>query len=120
MKILLSAVALLLTAQVAIASPEIVSVEGTFVDRDTGRGLPGASIELYQRHWGFPDAILGARLASTTTDAKGEFRFAGPWRGKMRLICYSPSTELFGGVDIRGAIHDLRVLGHRRIVLAGH
>jgi len=92
-----------------VAAFEPITIEGVFVDNQTGRGMAAARIELNQRHWRFslePEEIF---LAAATTDSQGHFRFVGPWRGSFRLRCYSYDCRKMGTQRICGAARDLRI-----------
>lgn len=110
MKILVSVAALLLTARGVAAAPRHVSVDGTFIDRYTGRGVACAKVELKQRHWGFPMETAPTFLAATTTDAEGRFWLLGPWRGRMIVDCSGPQGHRHGFLLIEEAASELRVL----------
>jgi hypothetical protein len=102
-------VILIFVTEGAQASRHTITIDGTFVDAVSGRGLPKATIELQQRYWGFPLEHAATPLATTTTDRRGYFRFTGEWHGRFRLLCSSPDHKRFATYIIAGGREGLLI-----------
>ena len=93
----------------SVAASLPTTVEGVFVDAQTGRGLAGARVELKQLHWRFSLEPIETPLATATTGVGGHFRFVGPWCGRFRLWCYSRDSRKMGTQVTRGTRNDIRI-----------